>query len=238
MGKYLTAILALMIALSIGLSLSQEDDQQMQDQQMQNQTSGNQQQMQNASENASIMVEDQELTNNTLGISRAMIDKPGWIVIHNVQDGRLGGIVGYSRLDEGTRNNIRVPVAANMTTGNLVAELHYDMGTIGCFDYPGADVEVKRNGLPVLAPFAVTIGQELQQRISQEQQQMQQLIQQGQAQLMGLVQPMAEQNQTMEQNMTMEQNASMIQNLIARQNQTTEQNQTVDMGLNESQTEP
>jgi hypothetical protein len=231
MGKYLIAILALMIALSIGASLSQEDEQQMQDQRMQNQTSETQQPVGNGNESASLMVEDQELTNNTLAISRAMIDKPGWIVVQNVQDGRLGGIVGFSRLDQGTRNNLRIPIAANATTGNLVAELHYDMGTIGCFEYPGADVEVMRKGMPVLAPFAVTIGQELQQRISEQQQQMQQLMQQGQAQMMGQVQPTAEQDQTMGQNMTMD------QNMTADQNMTMEQNQTMDMGMSESQTE-
>lgn len=236
MGKYLIATLALVIALSIGLSLSQEDDQQngdqqmedqqMQDQQMQDQQMQNQRAQQNATQNNSITAENQELTNNTVAISRAMIDKPGWIAIHNVLDGRLGGIVGFARLDQGMRNNIRVPVDANATTENLVAELHYDMGTIGCFEYPGADVEAKRNGQPVIAPFGVTIGQQLQQQIQQQRQQIQQQIQQGGAQIVGQAQQlMGGQNQTMQQNQTMDQSQMMQQNQTM-QNETM-QNQTM-----------
>lgn len=211
MGKYLIAFLALVAALSLSTAYGQGDNQQMRSQQA-NQT---------GADTVSVMVNTQELTNASMTVSRVMIDRPGWVVIHNVQDGMVGGVVGFARVDQGMRNNIRVPVDVNASTENLVAELHYDMGTRGCFEFPGPDMPVMVNDQPVLIPFTVTFSQELQQRIQEHQQQTQQMMQ------------MAGQNLTMDQIQMMEQNRTMPQGLMM--NQTTEQNQTRDMGTNETQ---
>jgi len=210
MGKYLIAFLALMVALSLSTAYGQVDNQQMR----------NQQTNQTGEGAASVMVDSQELTNGFMTVARVMIDRPGWVVIHNVQDGTVGGIVGFARVDQGTMNNIRVPVDVNASTENLVAELHYDMGTRGCFEFPGADMPVMVNDQPVMIPFTVTFSQDLQQRIQEHQQQMQQMMQ------------MVGQNLTMDQTRMIEENQTMQQGQMM--NQTMAQNQTTDMEMNQT----
>ncbi len=210
MGKYLIAFLALIAALSLSTAYGQVDNQQMRNQQANLTGAGA----------ASVMVNSQELTNGFMTVSRVMIDRPGWVVIHNVQDGMVSGVVGFARVDQEMRDNIRVPVDVNASTENLVAELHYDNGTRGCFEFPGADMPVMVNDRPVMVPFTVTFSQELQQQIQEHRQQTQQMMQ------------MAGQNQTMNQTQMMVQNQTLQQGQMM--NQTTEQNQTRDMGMNQT----
>ncbi len=143
MGKYLIAFLALIAALSLSTAYGQVDNQQMRNQQANLTGAGA----------ASVIVNSQELTNGFMTVSRVMIDRPGWVVIHNVQDGMVSGVVGFARVDQEMRDNIRVPVDVNASTENLVAELHYDNGTRGCFEFPGADMPVMVNDRPVMVPL-------------------------------------------------------------------------------------
>jgi hypothetical protein len=113
MGRYLIALLALTIALSLGLAYSQDNNSQNQD--MQNQRTG-----QIGEGNASIMVDSQELTDGFVTVSNVTIDQPGWVVIHGVQDGRLGGVVGFARVDKETGDNIKCQSMPNTSTETVV----------------------------------------------------------------------------------------------------------------------
>ncbi len=210
MGKYLIALLALTAILSMSLAYGQEERTI-----------------------ASVTVNPQEINNTFITVARAEIPQSGWVVIHNVIDGRPGGVIGFAHLDQGGRADLRVPIDVNASTENLVAELHYDRGMRNCFEFPGEDVVVRINNLPVLVPFTLKLGQELQQKVSEHQDQMRQLIQKttGQNRSLNVTQLM-QMNQTMGQPQMVNQttqNQTMMNQIMQNQtmmNQTT-QNQTM-----------
>ena len=104
-----------------------------------------------------VFVIDQPSVDNTVNVTRATIDAPGWVVIHADADGAPGPVIGYSPLAAGINANIKVDIDPKAATSVLYAMLHEDNGEAGVFDFPdGADVPVERSGEPVTKSFNVT----------------------------------------------------------------------------------
>ena len=104
-----------------------------------------------------VFVIDQPTIDNTVNVTRATIDAPGWVVIHADADGAPGPVIGYSPLPAGINANVKVEIDPKAATSVLYAMLHEDKGEAGVFDFPdGADVPVERSGEPVTKSFNVT----------------------------------------------------------------------------------
>jgi hypothetical protein len=96
------------------------------------------------------------LADNVLTVAEAVIDMPGWLVIHADNNGTPGNVIGYTRLDPGQSTNVSVTLDAAGITGVLFPMLHYDTDVIGEYEFgtiEGADGPVVVNEQVVTAPL-------------------------------------------------------------------------------------
>ncbi|HWR67159.1 MAG TPA: hypothetical protein VN364_13660 [Bellilinea sp.] len=107
---------------------------------------------------AKVTVSDQSVDGGQLTI--AQVDSPaaGWLVVHAQADGKPGAVLGYSAVKAGTNTNVVVTVDDSEATPVLYAMLHTDAGTVGTYEFPGADGPVSVNGEMVSPAFNVTGG--------------------------------------------------------------------------------
>lgn len=103
----------------------------------------------------SLNVSDQELPEESITVHSAYLDEPGCIVIHLVDDGKPGAVVGKSGVIHGSSNNIAIALAGYGSATEFFAMLHYDNGD-GICD-PSKDAPVMVDGMPVMVRFAVTM---------------------------------------------------------------------------------
>jgi len=90
----------------------------------------------------SIAVEEQKVENDNVVVTRLFLDKPGYVVIHKVADGKPGAVIGNSGLLDGENSNINVKVTDYENENELIAMLHYDDGD-GSYEFPGDDIPTK-----------------------------------------------------------------------------------------------
>jgi hypothetical protein len=91
-------------------------------------------------------VRDQPLAaGNTVLVTRALTRVPGWISIHVDANGSPSRAnIAFIAVKQGTTTNLKVPLKNTSTiTKPMWALLHIDAGTIGSFEFPGADSLVK-----------------------------------------------------------------------------------------------
>jgi heme/copper-type cytochrome/quinol oxidase subunit 2 len=100
-------------------------------------------------------VDNQAVTDGKVVVARVVSSGPGWIVIHTQADGKPGPVIGYSAVRSGVNENVVVVVDSKKVTPNLYAMLHADVGTVGSYEFPGADAPVFVGGVMVNVPFAV-----------------------------------------------------------------------------------
>lgn len=106
-----------------------------------------------------LIVQDQAVAENSTElievlIPTAVVNLPGWVVIHADADGLRGDILGFTSLPAGLSQNIIVEIPAVEATETLYAVLHLDAGEIGEFEYPnGDDVPLQRNRRFLEIPF-------------------------------------------------------------------------------------
>lgn len=104
----------------------------------------------------SVTVSDQSLQNDTVTIDRVVTDEPGWLVLHADNGGAPGAVVGHSAVEPGENLNVELQVDAAQATPTLYAMLHVDRGTLGTYEFPGADTPVRLGGNVVTPPFQVS----------------------------------------------------------------------------------
>jgi hypothetical protein len=104
----------------------------------------------------SVTVNDQAIQDSTVTIAQVVSDGPGWIVIHADQDGAPGPVVGHAAVSDGENNNVVVTIDTAQGTSTLYAMLHMDAGTVGTYEFPGADGPVTVEGQVVTPSFTVT----------------------------------------------------------------------------------
>jgi len=114
----------------------------------------------NATENASVMVEDQAIEGDAVvgnvTVNEVVSNGTGWVVIHNNLFGHPGGVIGYTPVESGVTRNVTVTIHTFVATDTLFAVLHEDAGEEGVFEYPIPDVEQMAEGEIVIVPFNVT----------------------------------------------------------------------------------
>ncbi len=105
----------------------------------------------------SILVSAQTLkADNQLVINKASIGDDGWVVIHIVQNGQPGPIIGYTSLLKGSASKIKVTVDRTNLSATLIAMLHYDRGQKGVFEFPGEDGPVISDQKVIMQEFNIS----------------------------------------------------------------------------------
>ena len=95
-------------------------------------------------------------TGTSVLIQRAVLSTPGYIVVHEEQDGKPGPVIGNSGLFEGVRQNLSVTLLRSSIEGEvLFAMLHSDDGD-GIYEFPGGDNPTKdEEGSVILDKFTI-----------------------------------------------------------------------------------
>jgi plastocyanin len=106
----------------------------------------------------SVSVSDQPVVDGTLTISEIVATGPSWIVIHSEANGGPGPVAGYAAVAPGVNRDVVVPVDPAILTPGLYAMLHDDAGTVGTYEFPGADVPVAGENTNPRFNLAVTEG--------------------------------------------------------------------------------
>ncbi|MBZ0293212.1 MAG: hypothetical protein K8L99_11660 [Anaerolineae bacterium] len=95
--------------------------------------------------------------NGTVTVDSAVIDAPGWLVIHADNDGAPGMVLGQAPLHTGVNHHIAVMIG-DVTTAQVFPMLHYDTGEAGVYEFgtvEGADSPVAVGGSVIVGPFAL-----------------------------------------------------------------------------------
>ena len=85
-----------------------------------------------------ISVDRATRTDNVLTFAEVHIEGDGWLVIHPFQDGKPNGdrVVGVTRLDSGTNDEVLIEVPKGLETGErMIVMLHRDSNDNGTFDF-------------------------------------------------------------------------------------------------------
>jgi plastocyanin len=106
----------------------------------------------------SVGVADQPIKDDTVTVAKVVSNGPGWIVIHADKNGAPGPVLGYAAVKDGENDDVVVKLAAEGRTETLYAMLHTDAGTVGTYEFPGADGPVAMNGKVITPAFKITIG--------------------------------------------------------------------------------
>lgn len=104
----------------------------------------------------SVTVSDQAIQDNTVTIASVVSSGPGWLVVHADANGAPGPVLGQTAVVDGENTNVVVTLAAEGRTDTLYAMLHTDAGTVGTYEFPGADVPVSGDMQVVSPAFQVT----------------------------------------------------------------------------------
>jgi hypothetical protein len=103
-----------------------------------------------------VTVADQAVRDGTVTIAQVVSNGPGWIVIHADANGGPGPVTGYAAVKDGVNVNVVVKIDTAKATPVLYAMLHTDAGTVGTYEFPGADKPVMVDGKMVSPPFSST----------------------------------------------------------------------------------
>lgn len=106
-----------------------------------------------------IAAKDQPAAGDSIMVESATISQDGWIAVHSDAAGKPGPVVGFTALKAGTSNDVKIMLSPAPKAGDkLWPMLHVDAGTIGKYEFPGADAPVVANGAPVMAMVMILRG--------------------------------------------------------------------------------
>jgi len=95
---------------------------------------------------------------NSVTIDSVTIDSDGWLVIHEIKDGKpvVPASIGYVAVKAGTTTNVVVKLDKDVAAGTKVLTmLHVDEGAANSYEFPGPDGPVKVDGKPVVMPMPI-----------------------------------------------------------------------------------
>lgn len=108
-----------------------------------------------------IVTDPQANVGEAITVRSAVIDAPGWLVVHADDDGAPGEVLGQAALREGVNLGVSVNVDQEAAGEGVWLMLHYDTGTEGAYEFgevEGADPPVLLNGSPVLNSVSLVSG--------------------------------------------------------------------------------
>ncbi|NJC95304.1 MAG: hypothetical protein C3F07_15690 [Anaerolineales bacterium] len=100
-----------------------------------------------------LSINDQTGANGDILINLVTAKKPGWVAVFTDNKGQPGTLLGYVPVPAGTSEDVKVPVDRAKVTSKMIAVLFVDAGTIGTFEYPGADEIAVESGNNVMMVF-------------------------------------------------------------------------------------
>jgi len=97
-----------------------------------------------AEEKDAVNAYNHPIKNNSITVAEIYASQDGWIVAHLDENGAPGKVLGYTAVKKGESNNVVIKLSQDVPVGGkLWPMLHIDAGTIGTYEFPGADVPVK-----------------------------------------------------------------------------------------------
>jgi predicted lipoprotein with Yx(FWY)xxD motif len=107
--------------------------------------------------NLLVKVSDQALVGNTVKVDDIVSSGPGWVVIYTKDgNGQPVDPIGHAAVNDGDNQMVMVQVNPVKAMGTLYAQLHMDKGTVGTFEYPGADAPVMVGDQMIASTFKIT----------------------------------------------------------------------------------
>jgi predicted lipoprotein with Yx(FWY)xxD motif len=107
----------------------------------------------------SVKVSDQALNGDSVVVDDVVSSGPGWIVIYTTDaSGQPDQPIGHAVVKDGDNQMVMVPVDPGKAKGSLYAQLLADKGTVGTFDYPGADEPVMLGVQMIAGAFKIISG--------------------------------------------------------------------------------
>ena len=100
-----------------------------------------------------LSINDQSGANGDILVGLVTAEKAGWVAIFTDSNGQPGTLLGYTAVPAGTTEDVKVTVNPSKVTSKMIAILLVDEGTMGTFEYPGADMAATQSGSNVMAVF-------------------------------------------------------------------------------------
>ena len=105
----------------------------------------------------SIDVDDQAIKNGAITLAEVTASQAGWIAVHLDEGGSPGKVIGHGPVKQGESYNVKITLDQDVPVGGKVwPMLHIDAGTIGTYEFPGADAPVIVSGDIVMKQIAIT----------------------------------------------------------------------------------
>ncbi len=106
----------------------------------------------------SVDVSDQAVANSSITVANVKANQDGWIVAHLDEGGAPGKVLGQTAIKKGDNRNVAIKLSESVPAGGkLWPMLHIDAGTVGTYEFPGADAPViGADGKPVMKQISVT----------------------------------------------------------------------------------
>jgi hypothetical protein len=106
-----------------------------------------------------LAAQDQTGNGRTLKVQGIEIEgAAGWTVIRRDAGGKPGAVVTAMPRKENLHDDVvTVPLPAKISTGDYWVQLVADLGTVGTFEYPGADLPVYFAGAPLAMRLHYTV---------------------------------------------------------------------------------
>jgi LPXTG-motif cell wall-anchored protein len=110
-----------------------------------------------AEPSGSVDAADQAISNGSITVANVTAGQDGWIVAHLDEGGKPGKVLGQTAVKKGDNKNVAIKLSEDVPAGGkLWPMLHIDAGTVGTYEFPGADVPVIVGGNIVMKQIAVT----------------------------------------------------------------------------------
>ena len=81
----------------------------------------------------------------------------GWLLIHTVQNGEIGQVLGAAYLKSGLNEALAISIPWREATPELVGVLYEDNGRFQRLDFPNDDLPVLAGGELVMRSFSVSL---------------------------------------------------------------------------------
>lgn len=103
------------------------------------------------------IINQEILDDGLLKVESVYAINPGWLLIHNDDDGAIGALLGFAAVRAGLNEALTIQIAWREATPTLHAVLYEDRERANQLDFPEGDLPVIINGQPVLSTFTVTL---------------------------------------------------------------------------------